>query len=72
MGALVAAVAVHAVRVDHEVEFLSCLLHGIQKLEGILVMDIVITGAVCQLQHYRFYGTLLGLCVRAESALCIR
>ena len=46
MVALVAVVAVHAVGVDHEVEVLSRLVQGIQKLEGVLVVDVVVAGRV--------------------------
>ena len=38
MGTLIAAIAVHSVRIDHEVELLSGLVHGIKKLESILMM----------------------------------
>ena len=54
--ALIAVVAVHAVGVDHEVEVLSRLVQGIQELEGVLVVDVVVTGAVSQFQHYRSGG----------------
>ena len=53
VGSLVAAVAVHAVRVDHEIETLSGLLEGVNELEGILEMDVVVTGAVGEFQHDR-------------------
>ena len=49
--ALVAVIAVHAVRVDHEVELLAFAVKGIQKLESILMVDIVLTGTVSQFQH---------------------
>ena len=48
---LVAIVAMHAVRVDHEVELLAFAVEGIKELEGVLVMDVVVTGAVGQFQH---------------------
>ena len=38
VSALVTVVAVHAVRIDHEVELLSGFVHGIKKLESILMM----------------------------------
>ena len=49
--ALVAMVAMHAVRIDHEVELLAGAVEGIQKLESVLVVDVVVSGAVGQLQH---------------------
>ena len=49
--ALVAVIAVHAVRVDHEVELLAFAVEDITELEGVLVMDVVVTGAVGQFQH---------------------
>ena len=52
--ALITIVAMHAVRVDHEVELLAGTMEDIQKLEGILMMDVVVSGAVSQLQHYWF------------------
>ena len=52
--ALVAVIAVHAVRVDHEVELLAFAVKGIQKLESVLVVNVVVTGTVSQFQHHRF------------------
>ena len=52
MVALITIVAMHAVRVDHEVELLAGAVEGIQELERILVVDVVVSGAVGQLQHY--------------------
>lgn len=46
MGALIAAVAVHSVWVDHKVEAFAVAVEGVQELEGVLVMDVVIAGAV--------------------------
>ena len=54
VGALVAAVAVEAVWVDHEVELLAGFVESVEELEGILVVDIVITCAMGQFQHDRF------------------
>lgn len=48
-----AAVAVHSVRVYHEVELLAGLLKGIDELEGVLEMHIVIAGTMGELQHDR-------------------
>ena len=38
MGTLISAIAMHTVRIDHEVELLSGLVKGIKKLESILMM----------------------------------
>ena len=46
VGALVASVAVHSVWVDHKVEAFAVAVEGIQELEGVLVMNVVIAGAV--------------------------
>ena len=46
VGALVAAVAVHSVWVDHKVEAFAVAVEGVQELEGVLVMDVVVAGAV--------------------------
>ena len=51
---LIAAVTVHAVRINHEIEFLACLLESVYELQGILEMYIVISCTVGQLQHDRF------------------
>ena len=53
MSALITAVSVHSVRIDHEFELLSVLLQLIDKLHGTLEMDIVVTGAVSKLEHNR-------------------
>ena len=53
MITLIAVIAVHSVWVDHKIELLAGSVHCIKELEGILMVDIVITGAVCKLQHYR-------------------
>ena len=53
VGALVAAVAVHAVWVDHEVEAFAVAVEGVYKQKGVLVVDVVVAGAVGQFQHYR-------------------
>lgn len=50
MTMLVTTVAVHSVRIDHQVELDLRLLKGIDQLESVLEMDIVITRSVCQLQ----------------------
>ena len=53
VGALVAVIAVHTVRIDHEVELLASLVHRVNKLEGILVVDIVVTGTMSKFEHHR-------------------
>ena len=53
VGALVAAVAVEAVWVDHEVELLAGFVESVQELKGVLVMDVIVTCAMGQFQHYR-------------------
>ena len=53
MIALIAVIAVHSVRIDHEVELLASLMQGIQKLEGILMVYIVVTGTMSKLKHDR-------------------
>lgn len=62
MGALISIIAVHTVRVDHEIELLSFPVEGIEELKGILVVDIVVAGAVGQFEHDRFYRFLDSLC----------
>lgn len=52
VGALVAAVAVHSVWVDHKVEAFAVAVEGVQELEGVLVVDVVVAGAVGQFEHY--------------------
>ena len=54
--ALVAVVAVHAVGVDHEVEVLAGFVKGVEELEGILMVNVVVTGAVSEFEHDRFLG----------------
>lgn len=53
MSALIAAVAMHSVRIDHELELLALLLQLVDQLKGILEMNIVVTGAVSELEHDR-------------------
>ena len=57
VGALVTAVAMHAVRVDHEIELLTGLVHSVKELECVLVVNIVVTCTMSQLQHYRLDTT---------------
>ena len=46
VGALVAALAVHSAWVDHKVEAFAVAVEGVQELESVLVMDVVVAGAV--------------------------
>ena len=57
--ALVAVVAVHAVRVDHEVELLAFTVEGIQELEGVLVVDIIISCTMGQFEHDRLVSRVV-------------
>ena len=47
--ALITVISVHTVRIDHELEVLSGLMQCVQQLQGILVMYIIVTCAVCKL-----------------------
>ena len=49
--ALVAVVAMHTVRIDHELEVLALAVQCIKKLEGVLVVHVVVTCSVSQLEH---------------------
>jgi len=46
VGALIAAVAVHAVRIDHEFEIGPLTLQGVYELQGILEVHVVVSGSV--------------------------
>ena len=46
VGALVAAVAVHAIRVDHKVEAFVVAVEGVHEKKGVLVVDVVVAGRV--------------------------
>ena len=48
--ALIAAVTVHAVRVEHHLELVAGLLQGVHEQQGVLVMDVVISRAVGEAQ----------------------
>lgn len=72
---MVAAVAVHAVRINHQLEFLAGFLEGVHQLEGALEMDIVITCAVGNLEHHRavivrFGNGIIG-CAREDAGFGI-
>ena len=43
---LIASIAMHTVRIYHEIEFLAGFLEGINQQKSILMMYIVITGSV--------------------------
>lgn len=51
VGALVAAVAVETVGVNHQFEMFACFLEGIDEDEGVLEVDVVVTGAVGEAEH---------------------
>ena len=51
--ALIAAVTVHAVRVEHHLELVAGLLQGVHEQQGVLVMNIVISRAVGEAQGSR-------------------
>lgn len=46
MGALISIIAVHTVRVDHEIELLAFAMKDIEELKCVLVVDVVVAGAV--------------------------
>ena len=46
VGALVAAVAVHAVWVDPEVKAFVVAVKGVQEQKGVLVVDVIVAGRV--------------------------
>ena len=51
MHSLIASVTMHSVRIDHEIELLALTMKLIQQLNGILMVNIIITGTMSQLQH---------------------
>ena len=55
MFSLVATIAVHAVRVDHEFELLALHVKFVDELKRALEMYIVVTGSVSDFQHDRIY-----------------
>ena len=55
VGALVATIAVHSVRIDHEVELLSFLLESINQEKSVLMVHVVVSCSVSDLQHYRIH-----------------
>lgn len=59
MFSLVAAIAVHAVRVDHEFELLALPVKFVDELERALEMYVVVTGSVSDFQHDRLYRRCL-------------
>ena len=52
MAALVVVIAMHSVRIDHQFELLLSLMQFIDKEKGVLMMNIVVSGAMSQLQHH--------------------
>ena len=48
MCTLVATVTMHTGRVDHELKLLAGLLQSINKLDGVLEVDIIVARAVSQ------------------------
>ena len=55
MFPLVATIAVHAVRVDHEFELLALPVQFVDELKRALEMYVVVTGTVSDFQHDRLY-----------------
>lgn len=53
---LIAVIAMHSVRIYHEFEILALSVHYIQKLEGVLMMNVVVSSAMGKFEHYRFDG----------------
>ena len=53
MRTLVSPVAVHAVRINHEIEHFSFLLKSIHKKQGVLEVHIVISRSMSKFQHLR-------------------
>ena len=51
---LITTITVHSVRIDHEVELLAFLVEGVEKLEGVLMVHIVVSCTVSEFEHYRF------------------
>lgn len=66
MLALIATISVHAVRVYHEVEFLAFTMECIKELKSILMMNIVVSCAMGNLQHNRF---IRAVCRNIRSVL---
>ena len=50
---LVAAVAVHAVGIEHHLELAAGLLQGVHQQQGVLIVHVVVAGAVGQAQCAR-------------------
>ena len=76
MCPLIAPVAVHSVRINHQIELEANALQGITKLEGALEMHVVISRSVCEFKHrilsFRTTKTRLDLIeIGYDSGLCI-
>ena len=52
VGMLIAAVAVHSVGINHQLELDVVLLQGVYKLKGILEMHVIVSCAVSQLKGW--------------------
>ena len=52
MAALVVVIAVHSVRIYHQFELLLSLMKFVDKKQGVLMMHIIVSGAMSQLQHH--------------------
>jgi len=55
MFLLIATVAVHAVRIYHEVELLPFPMKTVKQQQSILMMYIIITCPMSDLEHDRLY-----------------
>ena len=49
MASLIATIAMHPVRIDHEIELLTFFMKGIYELEGVLMVNVIITRSVSDL-----------------------
>ena len=56
VGTLVAAIAVHAVGVNHELEGLAFTLKLVNQLKRILEVNVIVAGAVGKHKHNRCNG----------------
>ena len=50
---LIASIAMHTVRIYHEIEFLAGFLKSIDQQKSILMMYIIITCSMGDLEHHR-------------------
>ena len=56
VASLIASIAMHAVRIDHEVELLAELVKGIDELQRVLMVNIVVSSTMCDLEHNRIHS----------------